>query len=64
MILGRVRGEKEFSDMVYDIWIQSVSEAQRKKGFDQLATRLKRSKAGYEKTKALDEKLFGENYEL
>jgi superfamily II DNA or RNA helicase len=64
MILGRVRGEKEFSDMVYDIWIQSVSDAERKKGFDQLATRLKRSKAGYEKTKALDEKLFGENYEL
>jgi SNF2 family DNA or RNA helicase len=64
MILGRVRGEKEFSDMVYDIWIQSVSDVERKKGFDQLATRLKRSKAGYEKTKALDEKLFGENYEL
>lgn len=64
MILGRIQGEKEFSDMVYDIWIQSVSDAERKKGFDQLATRLKRNKAGYEKTKALDEKLFGENYEL
>ncbi len=64
MILGRVRGEKEFSDMVYDIWIQSVSDAERKKGFDQLATRLKRNKTGYEKTKALDEKLFGEDYEL
>jgi SNF2 family DNA or RNA helicase len=64
MILGRIRGEKEFSDMVYDIWIQSVSEAERKKRFDQLATRLKRNKAGYEKTKALDEKLFGENYEI
>ncbi len=64
MILGRVRGEKEFSEMVYDIWIQSVSDAERKKRFDQLATRLKRNKAGYEKTKALDEKLFGEDYEL
>jgi SNF2 family DNA or RNA helicase len=64
MILGRVRGEKEFSEMVYDIWIQSVSDAERKKRFDQLATRLKRNKASYEKTKTLDEKLFGENYEL
>ena len=64
MILGRIRGEKEFSDMVYDIWIQSVSDAERKKKFDQLATRLKRNKAGYEKTKALDKKLFGEDYEL
>lgn len=64
MILGRIRGEQEFSDMVYDIWIQSVSDTERKKRFDQLAARLKQSKTGYEKTKALDEKLFGENYEL
>jgi len=64
MILGRIQGEKEFSDMVYDIWIQSVSDTERKKRFDQLATRLKQNKTGYEKTKALDEKLFGENYEI
>jgi SNF2 family DNA or RNA helicase len=64
MILGRIRGEKEFSDMVYDIWVQSDSDAERKKRFDQLATRLKRNKASYEKTKTLDEKLFGENYEI
>ena len=36
MILGRIRGEKEFSEMVYEIWVQSVSEAERKKGFGQL----------------------------
>ncbi len=64
MILGRIQGEKEFSDMVYDIWVQSDSDAERKKRFDQLATRLKRNKASYEKTKTLDEKLFGENYEI
>jgi hypothetical protein len=64
MILGRIRGEQEFSDLVYDIWIQSDSDTERKKGFDQLAARLKRSQAGYEKSKALDEKLFGEDYEL
>lgn len=64
MIMGRVRGEKDFSDTVYDIWIRSSSEAERKKEFGQLAARLKRSKSSYEKTKVLDEKLFGENYEL
>jgi SNF2 family DNA or RNA helicase len=64
MILGRIRGEKEFSDMVYDIWIQSDSDGERKNRFDQLATRLKRNKSSYEKTRALDEKLFGENYEI
>lgn len=50
--------------MVYDIWVQSDSDAERKKRFDQLAGRLKRNKASYEKTKTLDQKLFGENYEI
>ncbi len=64
MILGRIQDEKDFSDTVYDIWINSLSEKEREQGFDQLAVRLKRSKAQYEKTRELDEKLFGVNYEL
>ena len=64
MIMGRVKGEQEFSDMVYDIWINSSSEKEKEKSFGQLASRLKRSKTLYRKTKELDEKLFGENYEL
>ncbi len=64
MIMGRVKSEQEFSEMVYDIWVSSSSEEERKKSFGQLATTLNRSKTSYEKTKVLDEKLFGENYEL
>jgi SNF2 family DNA or RNA helicase len=64
MVLGRVGGEKDFSDRVFDIWLQSASPAEREKGFARLATRLKRSKTQYQTTQALDEKLFGENYEL
>ena len=64
MILGRIREEKDFSDMVYDIWANSSSEKEREQGFDVLADRLQRSKAQYEKTRELDKKLFGENYEL
>lgn len=64
MIMGRVRDEKDFSDEVYGIWLNSLVEEERAHGYDQLAARLKRSKSQYEKTRALDEKLFGENYEL
>ena len=64
MIIGRIKGEPEFSEMVYDIWINSESEKEKQKSFDQLAGILKRSKTSYNKTKELDEKLFGENYEL
>lgn len=64
MILGRIRDEKDFSDMVYEIWTKSYSKKQRQDGFDRLAARLQRTKAQYEKTRELDEKLFGVNYEL
>jgi len=64
MVLGRITGEQEFSEMIYDIWVNSPTEEKLQKGFSQLGARLKRAKTGYESTKALDEKLFGENYEL
>jgi SNF2 family DNA or RNA helicase len=64
MVLGRISGEKDFSDRVYDIWLQSSLPEERQKGFGQLGTLLKRSKTRYQTTKTLDEKLFGENYEL
>ncbi|MBW1679013.1 MAG: DEAD/DEAH box helicase [Deltaproteobacteria bacterium] len=64
MVLGRVAGDQEFSEMIYDIWINSLSKEEREKGFVQLGSKLQRAKTGYHKTKELDEKLFGETYEL
>ncbi|WP_286822502.1 DEAD/DEAH box helicase [Desulfobacter sp. UBA2225] len=64
MILGRVTGEKEFSDMVCDIWVESQTPEERDQSFAKLGTKLKRAKTGYVKTKELDGKLFGDSYEL
>ncbi|MFH1152866.1 MAG: SNF2-related protein [Pseudomonadota bacterium] len=64
MILGRVNDEKDFEDLIYDMWVSSESEQERKKAFDSLASRLKRAKTGYARTRELDEKLFGDTYEL
>ena len=64
MIIGRIKGEHEFSEIVYDIWVNSSSEEAKQKSFSQLASQLKRYRTSYQKTKELDEKLFGENYEL
>lgn len=64
MIIGRLRGEQDFSDIIYDIWVNSASEKERLKSFARLGSQLKRCKTGYEKTRSLDEKLFGENYEI
>ncbi len=64
MIIGRIRGEKEFDELVYDIWVEAQSQEERKKGFDALGTKMKRARTGYEKTRELDDKLFGDSYEL
>ncbi|MFO7929377.1 MAG: SNF2-related protein, partial [Candidatus Humimicrobiaceae bacterium] len=64
MMLGRLEKEKDFSEMVYDIWMDSNSEQETKKEFVKLANKLQRVKNGYQKSKELDQKLFGENYEI
>lgn len=64
MIIGRIRGESEFEDIVYDIWVNSSSQAEREKRFSVLGTQLQHSKSQHEKTRELDKNLFGENYEL
>jgi SNF2 family DNA or RNA helicase len=62
MILGRLQGEEEFSDLVYEIWVKHPDEAERKKAFDALAAKLKRARSAYQKSKELDEKLFQEDF--
>ena len=62
MILGRLKGEQEFSELVYDIWIQNSDEGKRREAFNALAYRLKRARTAYEKSKELDEKLFQEDF--
>ncbi|MBI4774506.1 MAG: DEAD/DEAH box helicase [Deltaproteobacteria bacterium] len=62
MILGRLQGEQEFSDLVYEIWVQHTDETERRIAFGALASRLKRAKTAYEKSKDLDEKLFQQDF--
>lgn len=62
MILGRLQGEEEFSDLVYEIWVKNWGEEERGKAYDALAARLKRARSAYGKSKELDEKLFHEDF--
>ncbi len=62
MILGRLQGEQEFEDMVYELWVKHADEAERGKAFNALGTRIKRAKSAYKKSQELDEKLFQEDF--
>jgi len=62
MILGRLQDDKDFGDMVFEIWQRHSDAEQRKKAFDALGSRLKRARTAYDKSKDLDEKLFQEDF--
>jgi SNF2 family DNA or RNA helicase len=63
LILGRALGEQEFDERVFDIYASTRDEAALKREFEALAEELTRARRGYEQVKALDAKLFAEDYE-
>jgi SNF2 family DNA or RNA helicase len=62
MILGRLKNEQEFSDMVYEIWVQNPDAEKRKHAFNALSTQLQRARKAHVQSKELDEKLFQEDF--
>jgi SNF2 family DNA or RNA helicase len=62
-ILGNVEEDKDFEDIITDIWLKSSGTVELKDGFEQLSSDLVNAKNEYLKTKALDDEIFGEDYE-
>jgi superfamily II DNA/RNA helicase len=61
-ILGGLEEEREFPDLVLDAWL-GATEVARLQAFEALGQRLKQARQQHEDAKALDEKLFGEDFE-
>lgn len=62
-ILGHLGEERDFEDIIMELWLKSKDEDALKQGFDRLGNEMLNAKAEYVKSKALDEKIFGEDYE-
>lgn len=63
-IIGNMDSDREFGGLIMDLWLQSESDDEAKKNFDHLGREIVKAKEAYEKTKALDEALFGRDYEV
>jgi superfamily II DNA or RNA helicase len=63
LLLGELTDERDFEDQVFDIYAGSDADAQVEAGFEELAQKLLKARNKLEKTRALDEALFGEGYE-
>jgi superfamily II DNA or RNA helicase len=61
-IIGELEEEREFPDLVLDAWLEATEEG-RLKAFDALGRRLDEARQQHEDAKALDDKLFGEDFE-
>jgi hypothetical protein len=61
-ILGDLEQERDFADLVLDAWLE-ITEATRDAAFDTLGRRLDDARRQHEDAKALDDALFGEDFE-
>jgi superfamily II DNA or RNA helicase len=61
-ILGGLEEEREFPDLVLEAWL-GTPEAARLQAFAALGQRLEQARQQHEEAKALDDKLFGEDFE-
>lgn len=63
-ILGHLEEEKEFEEIVLEIWLKSRGPEEARSGFETLGRDLMKAKSAYLTSKELDRALFGEEYEV
>jgi SNF2 family DNA or RNA helicase len=61
-ILGGLEEDRDFADLMLEAWLRTT-EASRNEAFDALGHRLREARQHHESAKALDESLFGEDFE-
>jgi SNF2 family DNA or RNA helicase len=64
MILGELDEEQDFASLVMDLWVRSGAEGDRERTFDALSERLATARQRYRETRALDQAVFREDYEV
>ena len=62
MILGNLDEEKEFEEVVTDLWAQSRDDSDFRSALDRLGDQLLTAKENYLRQRAQEEKLFGEKF--
>jgi SNF2 family DNA or RNA helicase len=62
MILGQLGDERDFEEIVIDLWTQAHSTDEASAAFEQLGDALARAREGYQHTREYDEALFGEDF--
>jgi SNF2 family DNA or RNA helicase len=62
MILGQLEDERDFEDLILDVWLRATTPDEAATRFEELGEALARAKEHYRQTRAYDEALFGEDF--
>jgi superfamily II DNA or RNA helicase len=63
-ILGYLGEDREFEDIIMEIWLKSGNHEEARKGFESFGAELIKAKTEYLKSRNLDTEVFGEDYEV
>lgn len=63
-ILGIIGEDKDFDDIILELWLNSGDDKGIREGFEKLSNDLVDAKREYLKTKEMDTEIFGEEYEI
>lgn len=63
-ILGQLGEDRDFEDIIIEIWMNSRDERNIRDGFEQFGNELVKAKSEYMNAKLLDNEIFGEDYEI
>ncbi len=63
-ILGYIGEDKDFEDIIMEIWLKSDDRESLKNSFEYLGNGLINAKQEYLKTKEIESEIFGEDYEI
>jgi superfamily II DNA or RNA helicase len=64
MILGEFDPDRDFAEVVMDLWAHSATPGEQGHAFDELATQLTAARRRYETTQEIDRALFREEFEV
>jgi len=62
MILGHMEDERDFEEIVIDVWMQARTPEEVAAGFERLGDALAQAREAYQRTLEYDEALFGEDF--
>ncbi len=62
MILGHLSDERDFEDLLLEVWVSAQSQASLRAGFDHLGETLLQARQSYRQVKEHDDALFGQDF--